>query len=129
VAFWANVDHRTAAADNEGAAFFGQVQPEAGKDAKAFAEAKAHCVFRTKSTPSNRVLPKYPLLIRHVTKASQRPVVGSALNWQGQPQLQLQLANSSPAIRHLIFVGSLIFLLFNMLLLLVEGCHVQIGFR
>jgi hypothetical protein len=45
------------------------------------------------------------------------------------PQLQLQLANSSPAIRHLIFVGSLIFLLFNMLLLLVEGCHVQIGFR
>jgi hypothetical protein len=36
--------------------------------------------------------------------------VGSALNWQGQPQLQLQLANSSPAIRHLIFAGSLIFL-------------------
>jgi hypothetical protein len=38
------------------------------------------------------------------------PVVGSALNWQGQPQLQLQLPTSSPAIRHLIFVGSLIFL-------------------
>jgi hypothetical protein len=46
-----------------------------------------------------------------VTNASQRPVVGNALNWQGQPQLQLQLANSSPAIRHLIFFGSLIFYL------------------
>src|SRR6266481_3678120 len=70
--------------------------------------------MRTKSTPSNRVSPKYPSLIRHVTKASQRPVVGSALNWQGQPQLQLQLANSSPAIRHLIFVGSPIFLLLHL---------------
>jgi hypothetical protein len=52
---------------------------------------------------------KYPSLIKQVTKASQRPGVGKALNWQGQPQLQLQLAASSPAIRHLIFVGSLIF--------------------
>ena len=42
-------------------------------------------------------------------KASHCPVVGSALNWQGQPQLQLQLASSSPAIRHLICVVSLIF--------------------
>jgi hypothetical protein len=67
--------------------------------------------MRENATSSNRVSPKYPLLIRHVTKASQRPVVGSALNWQGQPQLQLQLANSSPAIRHLIFVGSPVFLL------------------
>jgi hypothetical protein len=57
---------------------------------------------------------KYPSLIKQVTKASQRPVVGNALNWQGQPQLQLQLAASSPAIRHLIFVGSLIFLLLHL---------------
>src|SRR6266481_4931050 len=42
---------------------------------------------------------------------SHRPVVGSALNWQGQPQLQLQLTTCSPAIRHLILVGVLIFLL------------------
>jgi hypothetical protein len=43
--------------------------------------------------------------------ASHCPVVGSALNWHGQPQLQLQLTTSSPAIRHLVFVGSLIFFL------------------
>src|SRR5690348_2581058 len=42
---------------------------------------------------------------------SHRPVVGSALNWQGQPQLQLQLTTCSPAIRHLILAASLIFLL------------------
>ena len=42
---------------------------------------------------------------------SHRPVVGSALNWQGQPQLQLQLTTCSPAIRHVILVASLIFLL------------------
>ena len=53
--------------------------------------------------------PKYPSLICHTTIASQWSVVGSALNWQGQPQLQLQFTISSPAIRHLIFVGSLIF--------------------
>jgi hypothetical protein len=47
--------------------------------------------------------------MRQVTNASQRPVVGNALNWQGQPQLQLQLANSSPAIRHFIRAGPLIF--------------------
>jgi hypothetical protein len=57
------------------------------------------------------VLPKYPSLICHAPVASHCPVVGSALNWHGQPQLQLQLTTSSPAIRHLIFVGSLIFLL------------------
>src|ERR1700731_2395625 len=63
--------------------------------------------------PSNRVLLKYPSLICHARRASQCPVVGSALNWQGQPQLQLQLPTSSPAICHLIFVGSLIFLLLH----------------
>jgi hypothetical protein len=51
--------------------------------------------------------------------ASQCPVVGSALNWQGQPQLQLQFTTSSPAICHLIFVGSLIFFSFH---------HIQFGF-
>jgi hypothetical protein len=56
------------------------------------------------------VLPKNPSLICHAPVASHCPVVGSALNWQGQPQLQLQLTTSSPAIRHLVFVGSLIFL-------------------
>src|ERR1700675_3799982 len=69
--------------------------------------------MRENTTPSNRVLPKYPSLIRHVTKASHCPVVGSALNWQGQPQLQLQLENSSPTIRHLICVGSPIFRCFK----------------
>src|SRR5258708_7511856 len=64
---------------------------------------------RPKRVPFNRVLPKYPSPICHTTIASQCPVVGSALNWQGQPQLQLQFTISSPAIRHLIFVGSLIF--------------------
>ena len=42
------------------------------------------------------VSPKWPLSIRHATKASQRPVVGSALNWHGHPQAQLQLPISSP---------------------------------
>jgi hypothetical protein len=70
-----------------------------------------HQTTAAKRTPSNRVLPKYPSLICHAPVASQCPVVGSALNWQGQPQLQLQLTTCSPAIRHLIFVGSLIFLL------------------
>jgi hypothetical protein len=46
-----------------------------------------------------------------LTALGHRPVVGSALNWQGQPQLQLQLTTCSPAIRHLILVASLIFLL------------------
>jgi arsenate reductase len=32
--------------------------------------------------------------------ARQSPLVGSALNWQGQPQLQLQLVRLSPRIRH-----------------------------
>src|ERR1700726_31330 len=77
--------------------------------------------MRENTASSNRVLPKNPSVIRHVTKASQRPVVGSALNWQGQPQSQLQLANSSPAIRHLILVSSLIFCSFTLRLLLFEG--------
>src|SRR5215472_12627894 len=85
--------------------------------------------MRVNTTPSNRVLPKYPLLIRHVTKASQRPVVGSALNWQGQSQLQLQLANSSPAIRHVICVGSPVFCCFMSPLLPIKGCHTQVGLR
>src|SRR5260221_8268737 len=68
-----------------------------------------HQTARPKRVPSNRVLPKYPSPICHTTIASQCPVVGSALNWQGQPQLQLQFTISSPAVRHLIFVGSLIF--------------------
>src|ERR1700756_5698332 len=72
-----------------------------------------HQTAQAKHTPSNRVLPKYPSLICHARRASHCPVVGSALNWQGQPQLQLQLTTSSPAIRHLIFVGSLIVLLLH----------------
>src|ERR1700757_1231177 len=84
--------------------------------------------MRAKRTPSNRVSPKYPSLICHARRASQCPVVGGALNWQGQPQLQLQLPTSSPAIRHLIFVGSLIFLLLASRLVLVEECHVEVGF-
>src|SRR3981081_2746683 len=72
--------------------------------------APGHQTTAAKRTPSNRQLPKYPSLICHAPVASHCPVVGSALNWQGQPQLQLQLTTSSPAIRHLIFVGSLIFL-------------------
>jgi hypothetical protein len=51
--------------------------------------------MRENTTPSNRVSPKYPSLIRHARRASQCPVVGRALNWQGQPQLQLQFATSS----------------------------------
>jgi hypothetical protein len=35
--------------------------------------------------------------------AWQKPLVGSALNWQGQPQEQLQLAISGPCIRQLIY--------------------------
>jgi hypothetical protein len=70
-----------------------------------------HQTTAAKRTPSNRVLPKYPSLICHAPVASHCPVVGSALNWQGQPQLQLQLTTSSPAIRHEVFVDSLIFLL------------------
>src|SRR5262245_35922745 len=73
--------------------------------------APGHQAAQAKRTPSNRVLPKYPSLTCHAPVASQCPVVGSALNWHGQPQLQLQLTTCSPAIRHLIFVGSLIFLL------------------
>jgi hypothetical protein len=68
-----------------------------------------HQTAAAKRTPSNRVLPKNPSVTCHAPVASHWPVVGSALNWQGQPQLQLQLTTSSPAIRHLIFVGSLIF--------------------
>src|SRR5260370_40938328 len=83
--------------------------------------------MRENTTSSNRVLPKNPSVIRHVTKASQRPVVGSALNWQGQPQSQLQLANSSPAIRHLILVGSPMFLLLHLALPPMKKCHVKIG--
>src|SRR5438132_5161 len=41
-------------------------------------------------------------------RASQFPVVGRALNWQGQPQAQLQLPISSPAIRHSVPVAALI---------------------
>src|SRR5271167_512042 len=33
--------------------------------------------------------------------ASHRPLVGSALNWQGQPHAQSQLTTSSPTILHL----------------------------
>lgn len=51
-----------------------------------------------KTTPSRDVSPKWPFSIRQATRASQRPVVGSALNWQGHPQAQLQLAISSPDI-------------------------------
>jgi hypothetical protein len=45
------------------------------------------------------------------------------LNWQGQPQLQLQLTTSSPAIRHFVFVGSLIFRSSTLLIRLIEGCN------
>src|ERR1700756_2854640 len=78
--------------------------------------APGHQATTPKCSPSNRVSPKYPSLICHAPVASHCPVVGSALNWQGQPQLQLQLTTCSPAIRHLIFVGSLIsFCSFTML--------------
>ena len=40
------------------------------------------------------------------TKASHRPVVGRALNWQGHPQAQLQLAISSPEMLHWVFAMS-----------------------
>src|ERR1700758_3733612 len=77
--------------------------------------------MRENTTPSNRVSPKYPSLIRHARRASQCPVIGRALNWQGQPQLQLQFATSSPAIRHEVFVGWLILLLLHSRLLPGNG--------
>ncbi len=40
--------------------------------------------------------------------ASQRPWVGRALNWQGQPQAQLQLPTSSPTRRQGVFAVVLI---------------------
>ena len=48
--------------------------------------------------PSRRTSPKWPRSIRIATAARQLPWVGSALNWQGQPQSQLQLASSGPRI-------------------------------
>jgi hypothetical protein len=42
--------------------------------------------------------------MRTATSASQRPWVGSALNWQGQPHAQLQVPDSSPTIRQGVFV-------------------------
>src|SRR4051812_35829631 len=38
------------------------------------------------------------------TTAEQLPYVGSALNWQGQPYEQLQLANSRPCRAHFVSV-------------------------
>src|ERR1041385_8033263 len=41
--------------------------------------------------------------MRWAASPSQRPVVGSAWNWQGQPQAQLQPATPSPTRRQGVF--------------------------
>src|SRR5260370_21102642 len=51
-------------------------------------------------SPSRDTSPKWPLSICMKQNAPQLPCVGAPLNWQGQPQLQLQLANSKPCIDH-----------------------------
>src|SRR5271169_1259066 len=62
--------------------------------------------MRAKRTPSSGTSPKWPSWISKAATPSHMPFVGSALNWQGQPQAQLQLTTSSPAILHLIlFIG------------------------
>ena len=43
------------------------------------------------------MLPKWPRSMRMLDMARQVPSVGSALNWQGQPQAQLQLTYSGPS--------------------------------
>src|SRR6266481_4581987 len=48
--------------------------------------------------PSRGTSPKWPFSICTKQNARQWPCVGRPLNWQGQPQLQLQLENSSPCI-------------------------------
>src|SRR5437879_1669665 len=68
--------------------------------------APGHEQILEKRRPSSLMSPKKPSPISHVINASHRPVVGKALNWQGQPQAQLQFATSSPAIRHLVLVAA-----------------------
>src|SRR6187200_3415046 len=44
--------------------------------------------------PSSFTSPQWPSLMPKAPAASQRPYVGKALNWHGQPYEQLQLTNS-----------------------------------
>src|SRR5437763_8866397 len=64
-----------------------------------------HQYAAANATPPSGVLPYWPSRIRAATRASHRPVVGSALNWQGQPHAQLHVATSSATIRHEVFVA------------------------
>ena len=50
--------------------------------------------------PSSRTSPWWPLSIAIAPIASQWPLVGGALNWQGQPYEQLQLMSSRPSNSH-----------------------------
>jgi hypothetical protein len=48
--------------------------------------APGQAASATAFRPSSLMPPKWPLSILNATVARQYPRVGSALNWQGQPQ-------------------------------------------
>src|SRR5262249_25817729 len=52
------------------------------------------------TSPSSLTSPNQPSSIRMKATPPQRPSVGGALNWQGQPQSQMQAPSSTPASCH-----------------------------
>jgi hypothetical protein len=58
-------------------------------------QANTAAAFR----PSSFTSPKCPWSMRNPTTARQLPLLGKALNWHGQPQLQLHVDSSVALIR------------------------------